>query len=97
MAGATLSARIRTRTIADGTKRYIVLYRRGGRYYPVESLGTFKRLRDAQQRRDLVAGWLAQVQRSAIPELLSFAAGINRDEAAVRAGLAVPPGRVLIL
>jgi len=36
---------------------------------------------------DGLTGWLAQVQRSAIPELLSFAGGINRDEAAVRAGL----------
>lgn len=31
--------------------------------------------------------WLAQVQRSCVPELLSFAGGLNRDEAAVRAGL----------
>jgi hypothetical protein len=29
---------------------------------------------------DGLTGWLAQVQRSAIPELLSFAGGINRDE-----------------
>ena len=34
-----------------------------------------------------LTGWLAQVQKSAIPELLSFAGGIRRDEAAVRAGL----------
>jgi len=60
MGDQTMSARIRTRTVGDGTKRYIVLYRRGGRYYPTESLGTFRRLRDAQQRRDLVSGWLAQ-------------------------------------
>ncbi len=31
--------------------------------------------------------WLAQMQKSGVPELLSFAAGIGRDEAAVRAGL----------
>jgi len=31
--------------------------------------------------------WLAQMQKSGVPELLSFAAGISRDEAAVRAGL----------
>ncbi len=31
--------------------------------------------------------WLVQMQKSGVPELLSFAAGIGRDEAAVRAGL----------
>jgi transposase len=31
--------------------------------------------------------WLVRVQKSRVPELLSFAGGIRRDEAAVRAGL----------
>ncbi len=32
-------------------------------------------------------GWLAQVNQSSIPELLSFAAGVEKDKEAVRAGL----------
>src|SRR5258708_24630340 len=31
--------------------------------------------------------WLAQVERSHLPELQSFASGIEKDKAAVRAGL----------
>jgi transposase len=31
--------------------------------------------------------WFKEVQRSKIPELISFAKGLQRDEAAVRAGL----------
>ena len=40
-------------------RTFQVLYRRGGRDYPVESAGTFKTERDAKLRRDLVGGWLA--------------------------------------
>lgn len=36
-----------------------VLYRRGGRNYPIEAAGTFKTEREAKLRRDLVGGWLA--------------------------------------
>lgn len=43
-----------------GSRTYIVLYRRGGRAYRVETAGTFKTERDARTRRDVVAGWLAQ-------------------------------------
>ena len=37
-----------------------------------------------------LTGWLEQVQQSAVPELISFAKGIRRDEVAVRAGLRLP-------
>jgi len=40
-------------------KTYQVVYRRGGRDWPVESAGTFKTEKEAKLRRDLVAGWLA--------------------------------------
>lgn len=40
-------------------KTYQVLYRRGGRNYPIETGGTFKTEREAKLRRDLIAGWLA--------------------------------------
>jgi integrase len=50
---------IRKRVGARGTS-FQVLYRRGGRAYPIESAGTFGVKREAQLRRDLVGGWLAQ-------------------------------------
>jgi len=50
---------IRTRTVGDGSRRYDVRFRRGGRYFPVEHGGTFTTQREARIRRDLVAGWLA--------------------------------------
>jgi integrase len=39
--------------------RYVVRYRLGGRAYPVEHGGSFKTLRDAKARRDLIGGELA--------------------------------------
>ena len=50
---------IRTRTTVRHEKRYQVLYRRGGRAWPVQAAGTFKTLREARARRDVVAGELA--------------------------------------
>lgn len=54
-----LPAWIRTRSVKDGSKRYDVIYRRGGRYFPVEHAGTFRTRRDANTRRDTVSRWLA--------------------------------------
>lgn len=42
-----------------GGNSYQVVYRRGGRRYPVESAGTAHTLKDARTRRDIVNGWLA--------------------------------------
>jgi integrase len=39
--------------------RYVVRYRLGGRPYPVEHGGSFKTLREAKARRDLIGGELA--------------------------------------
>src|SRR5262245_1141868 len=50
---------IRTRTTASGEKRYDVRYRLGGRLYPLLHGGTFKTMREARARRDLIAGELA--------------------------------------
>jgi integrase len=53
-------ARIRVRATKAGAKRYLVLYRLGGRQHHREyTAGTFTTLREARLRRDLVAGWIA--------------------------------------
>ena len=57
---------IRTRQLTvteknpTGGRTFQVLYRRGGRAYPIETAGTEKTLKGARTRRDLVAGWIAQ-------------------------------------
>jgi len=53
------SASITTRKTASGSKRYVVRFRRGGRYFAVEHGGSFGTLREARIRRDLIAGELA--------------------------------------
>lgn len=52
------SLTITTRRAKDGL-RYVVRYRLGGRAYPVVHAGSFRTLREARIRRDLVAGELA--------------------------------------
>jgi integrase family protein with SAM-like domain len=47
-----------TRHAKDGP-RYAVRYRLGGRAYPIQHAGSFRTLREAKSRRDLVAGELA--------------------------------------
>jgi integrase len=53
------SASITTRKTRSGSRRYAVRFRRGGRYWPIEHGGSFKTLREARIRRDLIAGELA--------------------------------------
>lgn len=53
------SLMIVTRKTKAGEPRYHVRYRLGGRAYPVQHAGSFKTMRDAKTRRDLVAGELA--------------------------------------
>jgi integrase len=50
---------IRTRETVSGAKRYQVLYRQGGRAWPVEAGGTFRTLKEARIRRDYVGGEIA--------------------------------------
>jgi integrase len=52
------SLTITTRRTRSGP-RYVVRYRLGGRAYPVEHGGSFKTLREAKARRDLIGGELA--------------------------------------
>ena len=52
------SLTITTRQAKDGP-RYVVRYRLGGRSYPVRHAGSFRTLKEAKVRRDLVAGELA--------------------------------------
>lgn len=55
-----LPAWIRARTVKDGSRRFDVIYRRGGRYFKVEHAGTFRTRKEANARRDTVADWLAR-------------------------------------
>lgn len=50
---------IRTYTLKNGEKRYVVRYRRGGRAFQLEHAGSFRTLKDARTRKNLVAGELA--------------------------------------
>lgn len=43
----------------DGEKRFLVHYRLGGRAYPKQHGGSFKTLKEARARRDLITGELA--------------------------------------
>ena len=45
------------------------------------------RLRQGAERLD---AWLQEASQSGLPELQQFAAGIQRDKAAVQAGLSLP-------
>jgi integrase len=56
---------ITTRKRASGN-RYVVRYRRGGRYTPVVHAGSFKTMREARLRKDFVAGELAAGRDPAI-------------------------------
>ena len=49
---------ITTRKTKDGP-RYVVRYRLGGRAWPIVHAGSFRTMREARARRDLVAGELA--------------------------------------
>lgn len=50
---------IRKRTTPGGESRFDVVYRLGGRNYPLEHGGTFKNMKLAKIRRDLIGGELA--------------------------------------
>jgi integrase len=52
------SALITTRQTKSGP-RYVVRFRLGGRSYPVEHAGSFRTIREAKARRDLIAGEIA--------------------------------------
>ena len=73
------SLTITTRQTRSGP-RYVVRYRLGGRAYPVQHGGSFKRLREAKARRDLIGGELAAGRNPAL---------------ALRAMVEAPPVRTL--
>lgn len=56
---------IKTRTVKTG-KRYVVYWRRGGRSFPELYAGSFKTMKDARARRDLIGGELAAGRDPAI-------------------------------
>jgi integrase len=56
---------ITTRRTASGP-RYVVRYRLGGRSYPVVHGGSFRTLREAKGRRDLIAGEIAAGRNPAV-------------------------------
>ncbi len=53
------SSSITVRTTPRGERRFHVRYRLGGRAYPIVHGGSFKTLKEARARRDLIAGELA--------------------------------------
>src|SRR3954470_14936357 len=54
MASASITTRQR-----KGGRRFVVRFRRGGRYFPIEHGGSFPTMKEARIRRDLIAGELA--------------------------------------
>ena len=60
------SAWISTRTIGDGSERYRVEYRTGGREAVMRYGGSFKTLREATIRKNWIAGELAALR---VPDL----------------------------
>jgi len=50
---------ITTRTTPRRERRHVVRYRLGGRAYPIQHAGSFKTMKEAKARRDLIAGELA--------------------------------------
>jgi hypothetical protein len=60
------SAFIVRRKTAAGSTRHAVRYRLGGRTYPVEHGGSFPTKREADRRRDLIAGELAAGRNPAL-------------------------------
>jgi integrase len=50
---------ITTRVTKSGEKRFVVRFRLGGRSYPVQHAGSFRTMREAKARRDLIGGELA--------------------------------------
>jgi hypothetical protein len=57
---------ITTRTTKAGERRFAVRYRLGGRAYLIQHGGTFRTLKEARARRDLIAGELATGRNPAI-------------------------------
>jgi integrase len=55
-----------TRRATKTGPRYVVRYRLGGRAYPLQHAGSFKREREARARRDFVAGELAAARDPAV-------------------------------
>ncbi len=55
-------------------------------YHLVQAFGQMVRERQGER----LETWLKGVEESALPELQTFAAGIQRDKAAVQAGLTFP-------
>lgn len=66
------SASITVRTTKAGERRFVVRYRLGGRAYPLVHGGSFRTLKDARARRDLLAGELANGRN---PQVLLGALG----------------------
>jgi integrase len=63
---------ITTRKTSNGS-RYVVRFRLGGRAYPVQHGGSFRTLKEAKARRDLIAGEIAAGRNPADTLLLAIA------------------------
>jgi len=60
------SSSITTRITKTGERRYVVRYRLGGRAYPIEHGGSFRTMKDARARRDLIIAELSAGRNPAI-------------------------------
>jgi integrase len=72
-----MAVHIRKRRTQGGEPRYQVRYRRGGRYFPLEHGGSFRHLKEARERADLVTSWLA-AGKNPKDELAALTAPIER-------------------
>lgn len=96
------SASITARTTRSGEKRFHVRFRLGGRAYPIQHGGSFRTMREARARRDLIAGELAAGRNPV--ELLRVMVERPRErtvaqwgEAMVASRLDVSDGRIRFL
>jgi len=92
---------ITTRRTRSGP-RYVVRYRLGGRAYPIVHAGSFKTLKEARTRRDLVAGEIAagrnpQLLLRAMVEAPKVRTITEWGEAMVKSRLDISEGRAKFL
>jgi hypothetical protein len=73
------SAWVQTRILKDGTLRFSVRYRIGGRDSPVHSAGTFRTIPEAASARDYVGMAIAGCEQPR-PSLATHAAGSRQRE-----------------
>jgi integrase len=76
------SAHIKTKTVADGSRRYVVRYRPGGRSSPTRYAGTFRTKPEAEARLKVVRHALAELREPTlaieVDDVRNLAAAFDR-------------------